>query len=225
MNPTIAPTVKQHYKDESVAQDYDRERFSSFSGRTFDRLEKRAIRKLVRQAHRMSTQLHILDVPCGTGRITEMFLQDGFSVVGGDVSPAMLEVARRKCHRFGTDASFRELDLDAPDIGGQTFDLVSCIRLFHHLDTVDRERILGSLARLTHRFVLVNVSYSSTYYRLRRRAKRFLRQGVSRASSTWREVCRETASAGLNVVAWQYVFPAVSEDLILLLEKSECHKA
>ena len=61
-NPTT------HYKDIAVAERYDRERFSRLSGRVFNALEKRAVRRAFRSVDRSSV---IADLPCGTGRLAE----------------------------------------------------------------------------------------------------------------------------------------------------------
>ncbi len=214
-----ASFVKQHYQDESVARSYDRARFTDLPGRVFDRLEKRALRKAVRKVVALAPGPRVLDVPCGTGRITALLLADGLDVTAGDISQAMLDVARTKCAGFGHRVAFRQLDLDALELPGASFDLVTCIRLFHHLDTHERERILRELARVSRRFVLVNVSYSSPYYRLRRRVKRRLGQGVSATSSTWAEIQREASTAGLKIHAADFVLRFATEDLVLTMEK------
>jgi ubiquinone/menaquinone biosynthesis C-methylase UbiE len=213
--------VKDHYQNREIAQAYDRERFRGVVGRTFDALEKRALRKALGVVGKALPRPRVLDVPCGTGRITELLLEQGLDVTGGDISPAMMEVAREKTARFGEHVSYRQLDLDRLDLPEGSFDLVTCIRLFHHLETGARGRILGELARVSRRFVLVNVSLSSAYHRLRRRVKRFLGQGVSRTSSTWTEIYREAAAAGLRIEKHFFVLRAVSEDLVLLLEKEQ----
>src|SRR5918994_1596481 len=87
-----------HYKDAAVAELYDRERFSSLSGRIFNALEKRNIRKAFK---RISRAAIVMDLPCGTGRFAEVLLDTGFKVVGIDISAAMVHVARRKLERFG----------------------------------------------------------------------------------------------------------------------------
>lgn len=212
-------TVKQHYQNERVAREYDRKRFSSFAGRTFDALEKRALRKVLNLARRDIPQPRTLDVPCGTGRITQLWLQEGLQVVGGDISQAMLNVAREKCASFGPRASFDRLDLDRLNLPDDCFDLVTCIRLFHHLASPARTAILRELSRVSSRFVLVNVSYSSAFYRLRRRVKRTLGQGVSRTSSTWSEIQNEAREAGLGLKHARMVARGLSEDMILLFEK------
>ncbi len=163
----------------------------------------------------------VLDAPCGTGRIAEMLLKMGLQVVGGDISAQMLEVAQRKCGGYAPCFRTKQIDLDCPDIPEASFDLVTCIRLFHHLNSAQRSAILCNLAKMTRRFVILNVSYSSTWYRFRRRIKRRLGQGVSKASSTWREVLVESEAAGLRVSRCFFVLPIVSEDLVLLLEKCQ----
>jgi ubiquinone/menaquinone biosynthesis C-methylase UbiE len=212
-------SVKDHYLDNSVAQDYDRERFSGVIGRTFHRLERRTLVSVVGLVTKEVPQPRVLDIPCGTGRITELLLEQGLTVTGGDISPAMIQVAREKLARFGSRASWRQLDLDRLDLEDNSFDLVTCIRLLHHLHTDARARVLREIARVTRRFVLINVSFSSPVYRLRRRVKRALGQGVSTASSTWAEIERETAAAGLRVQEHRMVWPLLSEDLVLLLRK------
>lgn len=217
--PMSTTVVKQHYQDETVARDYDRERFTNLAGHWFDRLEKRALRRVIRHAARAANAPRVLDVPCGTGRITELLLQEGLHTVGGDISEQMIDMARGKLRRFGEQAAFQRLDLDALDLPDDSFEIVTCIRLFHHLDTVARAAVLKELARVTRRYVIVNISYSSQYYRLRRRMKRWFGQSVSRTSSRWYQMHREAVDAGLVVRRCRLVLPGVSEDMVVLLEK------
>lgn len=211
--------VKQLYLDQRVARSYDRDRFGHWAGRLLHALEMRALARILAVVRRAVASPRVLDVPCGTGRITQFLLEKGFVVVGADVSCSMLEVAREKCAAFGDRVSFRPLDLERLDLPDTSFDLITCIRLFHHLGTDDRARVLRELARVSRRFVAVNVSFSSPYYRLRRRWKRRLGQGVSAASSTWQEIASEAAAAGLRLRSHRFVARWLSEDLVLLLEK------
>lgn len=211
--------VRDAYQSPAVADAYDAQRFAHAVGRLFDRLEKRALQRLLARALGNDRQLRVLDVPCGTGRITRMLLAMGLPVLAGDISPAMLRVAADKCRPYQTRLAFQRLDLERLDLPSDSFDLVTCVRLMHHLDSQARQGVLKELARVSRRWVLINVSYSSRFYRLRRKLKRWLGQGVSRQSSTWAEVLRETRAAGLKVRAWKFVARWLSEDLTLLLEK------
>ena len=215
----IQPALKRYYQDVAIAEAYDRDRFSGIVGGTFDGLEQQAIDAVLTRVRRSICAPSVLDVPCGTGRITELLLDSGLSVTGGDISTAMLAVAERKCARFGSRARWRQLDLDRLEAHADAFDLVTCIRLFHHLDSSARGRTLQELARVARRFVMVNVAYSSPLYRLRRRAKRALGQDVSRTSSTWAEILAESEAAGLRVEAFRFVCPLLSEDLVVLFRK------
>src|SRR5262249_20170978 len=94
-----------------------------------------------------------------------------------------------------------------------SYDLATCIRLFHHLDTYARERVLRELARVSRAFVLVNVSLSSPFYRCRRGLKRCLKQGVSSTSSTWDDIRREADASCLPPLSLRVVMRYLSEDL------------
>lgn len=60
----------------------------------------------------------VLDLACGAGRHSLELRRRGFEVVGADISPELLEIARRDADEQGLDAEFveadlRELDFDA----------------------------------------------------------------------------------------------------------------
>jgi 2-polyprenyl-3-methyl-5-hydroxy-6-metoxy-1,4-benzoquinol methylase len=60
----------------------------------------------------------VLDLACGSGRHSLELRRRGFEVVGADISPELLEIARRDAEEQGLEAEFveadlRELDLDA----------------------------------------------------------------------------------------------------------------
>ena len=213
--------LKRRYQNKAIAHNYDNERFGHFVGRTFDRLEKRAIKQILRYVRNAVESPNVLDLPCGTGRITELLLEGGLNVVGADVSEEMLAIGRQRCARFSSRIVFQQQDIHNLTLPEHGFDLVTCIRLLHHFGIVDRELILKQLATLTSRFLLINVSYSSPFYRLRRRCKKVLRFGVPKNSSTWSEIQRETAAAGLTIVTRLFVMPFVSEDLLLLLSRKQ----
>ena len=122
MNPS---DVKQRYQDEDVARSYDRVRFSGPVGRIIDALEKRAFKKALACVRRDLSSPKVLDIPCGTGRITEVLLDAGLEVTGGDISFPMMEIAQNKLARYGDRASFRHLDLEAIDLPDDSCDVVT----------------------------------------------------------------------------------------------------
>jgi SAM-dependent methyltransferase len=61
----------------------------------------------------------VLDAGCGSGRVAIELARRGVEVVGADINPSMLDVARER----GPDITWVESDLGALDLG-RTFDVV-----------------------------------------------------------------------------------------------------
>ena len=67
----------------------------------------------------------VLDVACGTGIVTELLARRGYRpVVGVDISPAMIDIARTKAHASGLPLTYHAQNAAQMDLPGQTFDLV-----------------------------------------------------------------------------------------------------
>lgn len=161
-----------HYKEIAVAERYDRERFSRLSGRVFNALEKYHMRRAFRQIPRNAI---IMDLPCGTGRFAEVLLEEGFKVVGIDISAAMLEVARRKLQRFGEHFKTRVADVrDLAKQERKCYDVALCARVLMHFPLEEQITFLRSVAELTRGRVVFTQSLSTPYQRFRRRIKRLI---------------------------------------------------
>jgi SAM-dependent methyltransferase len=65
----------------------------------------------------------VLDLACGSGRHSLELVRRGFDVVGADISPQLLEIARRDAGEQGLDVSFVEADLRELEFAAE-FDLV-----------------------------------------------------------------------------------------------------
>ena len=162
----------KHYKDVEVAESYDRIRFNSLAGRIFENLERRSILKAFRSIPKNSI---ILDLPCGTGRIAEALLNNGYQIAGVDISAAMLEVAKRRLVRFGDRfstvvADVRELARSQP----KSYDSALCARVLMHFPLEEQIEFLGGVARLSRGPIVFTQSLSTPYHRTRRKVKRML---------------------------------------------------
>lgn len=188
-----------HYQEIAIAERYDRDRFSSISGRIFNALEKACIRKAFRQIFPAAT---IVDVPCGTGRFAEVLLEQGFRVVGVDISSAMLEVARRKLKRFEGRFETRVADVrDFAKREKKRYDVALCARVLMHFPLADQIVFLRSVADLTKDKVIFTQSLSTPYQRLRRHIKRLLRnQPPALYPITEAQLSTLLAGAGLKEV-------------------------
>ena len=94
---------------------------------------------------------HVLELACGSGRVLVPLAQAGHRVVGIDVSPHMLELAREKLMTAGPETMARAR-LVQGDMRGFTlstrFDLaVIAVKSFAYLvDRVDQQHVLAAVA-------------------------------------------------------------------------------
>jgi len=187
-------------------------------------LEKKAIHRCLDIVDKSSPTSVVLDLPCGTGRITELLLRRGYSVIAGDVSREMIDVAERRLSGIGrTEPDFREMDIYDLQYDANTFDCVTCIRLFQHLTSKERIKALKELARVSKRYVIVNATYTSTYYGMIRFIRKALGRYAPRYTMSKSEMIEELSIANLNTVSKLYPQPGYNGNMMLLLEKStEC---
>lgn len=80
----------------------------------------------------------VLDLGCGNGRNTVFAAQNGFSVIGVDVSGKMLAIARSKYADLalpgsGGDAHFIRSDLEALSLADNSIDAAICVASIHHI--------------------------------------------------------------------------------------------
>jgi 2-polyprenyl-3-methyl-5-hydroxy-6-metoxy-1,4-benzoquinol methylase len=206
-----------HYKEVAVAERYDRERFSGVAGRVFNALERRVISRAFRPIPRDQT---VLDLPCGTGRLAETLLADGFHVVGVDISGAMLDVARRKLERFGSRFETRVGDVhELARTERKTYDVALCARILMHFPLEEQIRFLRSVAALTRGTVIFSQSLSTPYQRFRRQIKKVLRNPLPAAYPiTTRELETLLDGAGLREVRRLRLSPLISEAACIVTE-------
>ena len=157
MSTSSLRTVK-----ESASHQLARERFgrrsladkypSEYSNRWRDRREKACILKCLEMIPAGS---RVLDLPCGTGRMTRILVERGYKVTGADGSEAMLGHARenykayRRQHSDAPDVPFSVRDVLSTGFQNNEFDGVACIRLFHHFDEAEtRQQALRELGRI-----------------------------------------------------------------------------
>ena len=94
----------------------------------------------------------LLDVGCGGGAHAVAFAEHGWSVTGVDVSPAQLELARRR----GVEVI--EADAAALPFDDESFD--AAVSMFTHTDVEDFAAVVGEITRVLRpesRFVYLGV--------------------------------------------------------------------
>ena len=87
-----------------------------------------------------------LDVGCGTGELACMAVDTGATVVGSDLSPVLIETARRQAAERGCDVTFEEGDAEALSYPDASFDIVTSS--VGAIFAPDHEAVAAELARV-----------------------------------------------------------------------------
>jgi SAM-dependent methyltransferase len=136
----------------STASSYDHERFTSAKGRWIDGREKASITKALAQVPRECT---ILDLPCGTGRITKHVLSLGYRVTGADVSPDMIALARQLIGDHENLLGYVQVDAERIALPSDSYDCITSVRLMGHLPPALKVAVLREMARVARKYLVV----------------------------------------------------------------------
>ena len=211
--------AKKVYKNQVIAVEYDRRRFRSLKGRFVDWREKSLIYKAIRLTG-ITPPSKILDIPCGTGRLSLFLAGKGFHVVGGDISQAMIEQGKQKLENSSIKqlVKFELGDGESLSFHDCSFDVVVSLRLFGHLPAKNRQNVLKELGRVSKSFVVV------AYY-LKNSIQGLLRKKMRAKKKTYwnpvgfRQIDEDLMISGLKMVARFPLLLGVSETIIVLAEK------
>jgi 2-polyprenyl-3-methyl-5-hydroxy-6-metoxy-1,4-benzoquinol methylase len=97
----------------------------------------------------------IHDVGCGEGRLAALLATRGYRVRGSDLSPAIIEIAKKEASLAGLDISFKASGIEELTEAEDSADLILGCEILEHLD--DPEGALRVLALLASPYLLVSV--------------------------------------------------------------------
>jgi SAM-dependent methyltransferase len=193
------------------AERYERLRYGSPGRRLNLRLLDRA---LSRALETVPAGGLVLDAPCGTGILSGFLRRKGYRVIGADISPAMLAVARRRGVALGQVRA----DLEQPPCRARSVDAVVSSRFMMHLPPDIRPRVLRTLADLARGPVIATICHPYTWKSFQRAVRRRLGSNVKRSPRlTRQELAAEAASAGLRIERIIPVLPLLSEVWVVVL--------
>lgn len=79
----------------------------------------------------------VVDLGCGSGEEVVPLLSRGARVIGIDISPHLVAIARERLQRYGLDAELRIATAYETRLPDESVDVVFCMSVLHHLQ-VDR---------------------------------------------------------------------------------------
>jgi ubiquinone/menaquinone biosynthesis C-methylase UbiE len=162
---TLEEGQVSHFDFGRIAERYD-DWYKSTRGSLCDRLEKRAIDKLLAK-RRCDGQL--LEVGCGTGHWSEYFGSKGFEVTGVDISGNMIRVAQRKNI---VNSRFKIADGENLPFADQSFDVAAAITTLEF--TSNPAKMLSEMARCVKKnggIIIVGVLNTLNRYNQKRKNK------------------------------------------------------
>lgn len=209
---------KAHYQDPFVVAHYDAERFNTTHERASTDRKWRAIRSAL--GDRLRSGAHVLDLPCGNGRFTRRILEAGYTLTNADLSLPMLAAARAAAGDGGGFLGSVRCDAERLPFADGSFDLVMSIRFLFHVPRELRAGILREFARVSRRFVVVDVRHKYCYATHTKRWKaRLLRRPAPTPRASLFEIERDFADAGLRIEKRIWLAPVFSEKMLVVCEK------
>ena len=116
----------------------------------------------------------ILDVPCGTGRLSIYLACKGYKVVGIDLSSEMVMRTKEKLTLFdlGENITVEEKDAENLTYTENSFDACVSLRLFGHVPEDNRKKIILELKRVTRGILILAYYHKNCIQNLIRRKQR-----------------------------------------------------
>lgn len=205
---------RKHY-DEDQAVRYAR---SKLANRRVHGAECRLAARALEGVDRTES---IMDAPCGAGRMTTFLVELGFRPAAADVSPAMVDLARRNFTDAGLDLPVEVADLEDTGWPDDAYDNLFSFRFFHHLPTLElQRRVAVEMCRVARRRILVSYLDARSWTSRRRALEARLKHRIpGKHTLTPRQMTSLFETAGFRVVADYARLPLVHSLRILVAER------
>ncbi len=181
---------------------YESARFSSERARARD---IRCVNALLDDLQGPQSAARLLDVPCGSGRLTRDMSTRAALYVGVDISPSMLGAARAACGDAGPRATLALADGLALPFASQCFDVVVACRWLHHLhDEETLGRAIAELVRVSRGVVIASFWDERSLPGWRRSLGLKRAEGpAGRSAKSRAQVASLFERAGADVLSWR----------------------
>lgn len=140
--------IEFHNKVRDMALRADEEEFQYYwSNRRFYSITRESTRYYQEWLRAKPAGSQVLDYCCGDGTTSIWLAEEGFQVTGIDISDVSIE----NCRKFAAErelsesTTFQVMDAEAMEFEDDTFDVIVCQGVLHHLDL---EQAMPELARV-----------------------------------------------------------------------------
>jgi SAM-dependent methyltransferase len=141
------------YQDKAAAEIYLERRFGHPRGRRQNEETKIA---LERALNSISGVKKILDMPCGSGRLTQFFYDRGYTYFGADISMEMMNVLAREQKARDLIPPLVRCDGEALPFKDDAFDCVVCVRFLNHsIPKSVRDNVLREMKRVSKKWLIL----------------------------------------------------------------------
>ncbi|HKK58974.1 MAG TPA: class I SAM-dependent methyltransferase [Salinivirga sp.] len=125
------------FAEEKVAQGYD-DYYNTEFGKKVGQIEEQLVRELMQEI----PQIPLLELGCGTGHWTRIFLNMGYEVTATDVAEPMLRVIRTKELKI----NIRELDAMNLPFENNSLELIAGITMLEFVN--DQQKVIDEIFRV-----------------------------------------------------------------------------
>lgn len=204
------------YQSEIIAKEYNN-RWRGVDGRKRNARKASAIflaYDKLQDFYSDNTFRNVLDVPCGTGRFSNLLKEKGITTIGLDLSLTMIEEAKL-AHK---DEHYLCGDLKKLPFQDNSFDLAMCIRMFHLVSDPElRIQLLSELRRVCKYGAIIDYRHCHTI-RIMGRKLRY-KMGLYKEwpnNPSIKQIYSELAQSGWNPIGKIQVHyaPLLSDKLI-----------
>ena len=209
--------TKNRYRSETVAESYKAGYTKGYSLRILKNkliayCEKKAILKATTYC---TDVVKIIDIPCGTGKMTRQ-LSDKYELyIGMDMSYQMMQQIKDK-----EKLTFGQADGTAIPFVDNAVDLIISLRLIHRLPADIKYKFFTELARVSNKYIIFSFSGNSLLLKILLRIKIALgmvpEKIIVDSLDHYHEIL-ETKSFYFKKKI--YVFPFVSNQIIYLYQR------
>lgn len=212
--------ARKGYLDKKIASNYDAFRFASLKGKITNSMELGCIERALQS---VNTPMggNVLDIPCGTGRLSLHLASKGYYVTGADISKEMIKISTEKSTSIQQSIrpNFVVTEAERLHFPDNSFDAVISLRLFGHVPPSIRTTMLKEFSRVSSSYLIIAYYHASSIQCTLRKKTR-ASQETPWYPVSYQDIRKEIASAGLVLVHIKPMLLGVSETLIVVAQKN-----